>query len=143
MSAAGDSNTPIPGATANPSAPRGGHELIAAGRVNGTAVYNPAGERIGTIEDVMIEKRSGQVRYAVMGSGGFLGIGERHRPLPWSVLTYDPRMGGYVVELTREQLEGAPSHAADEAPDWHDQEFGRRVHDYYGVRPYWDSSMSS
>jgi hypothetical protein len=114
--------------------------LIAADKVNGTAVYNRAGERLGTVYDVMIDKVSGKVAYAVMSFGGFLGIGERYHPLPWSVLTYDTGMGGYVVDLDRSRLEGAPTYAANENIDWNDRAWGQRVSDYYGTRPYWDAA---
>jgi len=112
--------------------------LIAADKVNGTAVYNRTGDRIGTVYDVMLDKVSGKVAYAVMSFGGFLGIGERYHPLPWSVLEYDTGMGGYVVDLDRARLEGAPTYAANENIDWSDREWGQRVSDYYGTRPYWD-----
>jgi hypothetical protein len=64
----------------------------------------------------MIDKYSGQVAYAVMSFGGFLGIGERYHALPWRMLTYDTGLGGYVVDVTREQLERAPTYARDETP---------------------------
>jgi sporulation protein YlmC with PRC-barrel domain len=75
--------------------------LIASDKVEGTAVYNRAGERLGEIHDFMVDKYSGRVAYAVMSFGGFLGIGEKYHPLPWKVLTYDTEMGGYVVDWTR------------------------------------------
>ena len=81
----------------------------------------------------MIDKRSGRVVYAVMSFGGFLGIGERYHPLPWSVLKYDTDKGGYVVNLTRQQLEGAPTYAANETPNYDDPVWGRKVYDYYGA----------
>jgi hypothetical protein len=109
--------------------------LIASDKVEGTAVYNRAGERLGSVQNVMIDKFSGQVAYAVMSFGGFLGIGERYHPLPWRALTYDTRLGGYVVDLGREQLEGAPSYGRDEAP-WGDPAYGRGISDHYGVPPY-------
>ncbi len=112
--------------------------LIAGEKVSGTAVYNHQGEALGTIDDVMLDKRTGRVAYAVMSFGGFLGIGERYHPLPWSVLTYDVGLGGYVVDLDRRQLEGAPTFAANENVDWADRGWGQRVYDYYGARPYWD-----
>jgi hypothetical protein len=96
-------------------------------------VYNPAGDRLGTVHNLMVGKRSGKVAYAVMSFGGFLGIGESYHPLPWEVLTYDTQKGGYVVNLSREQLEGAPRYSASEAPDWTDAAYGRRINDYYGV----------
>ncbi len=110
--------------------------LIASDKVEGTAVYNRAGERLGSVQNVMIDKYSGQVAYAVMSFGGFLGIGERYHPLPWKALDYDPKVGGYVVDATREQLERAPSYASDEAP-WDNPGYGRSVYDYYGMTyPY-------
>jgi sporulation protein YlmC with PRC-barrel domain len=105
--------------------------LIAASQVNGTNVYNRAGEKLGSIYDVMLEKRSGKAEYAVMSFGGFLGIGDRYHPLPWNTLTYDPAQGGYVVDLDRNRLEGAPSYAANETGLWDDPAYGRRVSDYY------------
>ena len=107
--------------------------LIASDKVEGTAVYNGGGERLGTVRNFMVDKRSGQVAYAVMSFGGFLGIGESYHPLPWKVLTYDTRLGGYVVELSRQQLEAAPSYSGSEAPDWTDRTYGQRVDNYYGV----------
>ncbi len=107
--------------------------LIAADKVRGTAVYNPDGEQLGAIHNVMIDKRAGRVVYAVMSFGGLLGIGERYHPLPWPVLHYDTGLGGYVVTLSREQLEAAPSYGPDEAPAYDDPAWARKVHDHYGV----------
>lgn len=112
------------------------HDLIASDKVEGTKVFDPTGERIGTIERILVEKRSGKVSYAVLSFGGFLGMGEDHYPLPWSKLNYDESLGGYRVDLTREQIEGAP-HYADEDESYWTPENGRRLHDYYGVAPYW------
>jgi hypothetical protein len=111
--------------------------LIAADKVEGSAVYNPQGERLGTIETVMLDKIRGNAAYAVLSFGGFLGIGSRHYPLPWATLKYDTRLGGYVVNLDRSRLESAPSYADDEAVTWEDEAWGQRVHDYYGTEPYW------
>ncbi len=113
-----------------------GH-LIAGDNVAGTSVYDLAGEKLGTVEDVMIDKRSGQIAYAVMSFGGFLGIGDRYHPLPWKKLSYDTALGGYRVDLDRRILEGAPSYARDEDVAWDDRAWGRRVHDYYRADPYW------
>ena len=110
--------------------------LIASDKVEGTAVYDRQGNRLGSVYNVMIDKYSGQVAYVVMSFGGFLGIGERYHPLPWKALDYDPRVGGYVVDVTREQLERAPSYTSDEAP-WDNPGYGRSVYDYYGMTyPY-------
>lgn len=106
-------------------------DLIAADKVEGTAVYDPQGKKIGSIYGLMIDKYSGRVIYAVLSFGGFLGLGERHHPLPWQVLRYDPAQGGYVVDLDRDLLETAPSYGASEMPDWADPTWGQSVQDYY------------
>ena len=84
--------------------------LIASNKVEGTAVYNRNGDRLGTVHNFMVDKRSGQAEYAVMSFGGFLGIGESYHPLPWKILTYDTGQGGYVVDLDQSLLEKAPSY---------------------------------
>src|SRR5580700_12226249 len=82
--------------------------LIGSDKVEGTAVYRSNGDKIGQIQRVMIGKQSGKVAYAVMSFGGFLGMGEDYYPLPWSLLTYNPTLGGYEVAIAEEQLAGAP-----------------------------------
>jgi len=105
--------------------------LIAASKVNGTNVYNAQGEHLGSIYDVMLDKRSGNVAYAVMSFGGFLGIGEEYHPLPWSVLNYDTAQGGYVVNVDKESLEGAPRYTDSDYERWDDPEYTRSIDDYY------------
>jgi hypothetical protein len=111
--------------------------LISAGKVQGTNVYNTNGDSLGEVYDVMIDKLSGKVAYAIMSFGGFLGVGERYHPLPWNTLKYDTRQGGYVVGLPRQQLEGAPTFARTETPAWGDRAYEKSIHDYYGAAPYW------
>ena len=105
-------------------------ELISSSKVEGTVVYNRQGERLGTISNFMVNKRSGQVVYAVMSFGGFLGLGQRCHPLPWKVLTYDTGMGGYVIDLDKDTLRNAPSYAMDQAPTW-SQAYGSSIDEYY------------
>lgn len=111
--------------------------LISADKVKGTEVYSAGGDKIGSINGVMLDKQSGKVAYADMSFGGFLGIGDRHHPLPWGMLHYSPKRGGYVVDLDPKVLKEAPNYAPEEKLDWADEAWGRRVHDYYGVPPYW------
>jgi hypothetical protein len=110
--------------------------LISSDKAVGTEVYNRRGEHLGSVYNLMIDKYSGQVAYAVMSFGGFLGMGESYHPLPWRTLTYDTRQGGYVVDLDRTRLEKAPSYTSRTAPDWSDRAYGHRVDDFYGVPPY-------
>jgi hypothetical protein len=106
--------------------------LIASSKVEGTPVYNRAGENLGSVLNFMVDKYTGQVAYAVMSFGGFLGLGESYHPLPWKALTYDTRLGGYVVDLDKDQLADAPRHGAEDDP-FADPDYGRRLDDYYGA----------
>ena len=119
------------------------HRFILGSRVEGTPVYNKAGDRIGQIDDLSIERIGGKVVYAIISFGGFLGIGEKFHPIPWSLLEYDVERSGYVVPLDRAALEGAPHYERDElvalgGPSH--QAYGERIFDYYGPYgplPYW------
>ena len=107
--------------------------LIAASKVEGTDVYDRQGTSLGSVYDVMIDKRSGKVAYAVMSFGGFLGMGQSYHPLPWDVLDYDEGRGGYVVDLDKERLTNAPHYDETNSPNWSSPEYGRRIDEYYGV----------
>jgi hypothetical protein len=107
--------------------------LIGSDKVEGTAVYGADDNKIGSIERVMIDKVSGRVSYAVLGFGGFLGLGNDHYPLPWQSLKYDTRLGGYVAGITENQLRGAPKFSGDRDWDWADATRTRSLDDYYGI----------
>jgi hypothetical protein len=106
--------------------------LIGSDKVEGTTVYNAKGEKIGSIERVMIGKKSGQVAYAVLSFGGFLGIGSDYYPIPWDSLSYDTSLGGYRTNITEQRLKDAPKYAGNRW-DWEDRERGRKVYEYYGT----------
>jgi len=107
-------------------------DVISSERVEGTNVYNAGGDKLGSIDDLMIDKLSGQVRYAVMEFGGFLGIGTDRYPIPWNMLKYDVAQDGYVVPLDKAQLEGAPRYTSDAVPDY-DETYRTSVDKYYGL----------
>jgi sporulation protein YlmC with PRC-barrel domain len=109
------------------------HTVISSERVEGTSVYNADGEKLGSIDDLMIDKVSGQVRYAVLEFGGFLGMGTDRYPLPWDMLKYDTEFEGYVVPLDKSRLEKAPRYGQNDIPDY-TSEYARSVNDFYGVR---------
>jgi sporulation protein YlmC with PRC-barrel domain len=107
-------------------------DKISSDRVEGTNVYNQAGDKLGSVDDLIIDKQSGQVRYAVLEFGGFLGMGTDRYPLPWDMLKYDTDMDGYVVPLDKAKLNDAPHYAQDDVPSY-TSDYGRRVNGYYGI----------
>ena len=112
------------------------HTLIASDRVEGTPVRRANGEKIGTIERLMIDKASGNVAYAVLTFGGFLGLGQKHMPIPWSRLHYDPALTAYHVDLSDQDMDAIK---ASEDFDWGDRpiEFGMqgraKIPGYWGA----------
>lgn len=108
--------------------------LVSSSDVNGTAVYSHEGINIGSIDHLMIDKDSGKVAYAVMGFGGFLGLGEDHYSIPWGKLTYDTDKGGFVTDITEEQVKGAPVRPHD----WYaNRDWEMRTYQHYGLPVYW------
>ena len=105
--------------------------LIAADKVEGTAVYNRDGQNIGTIKTLMLNKFNGRIAYAVMASGGFLGIGSDYYPIPWEALKYDTELGGYRID--RSDFDDAPRYPADSEPNWMDRLFNDGLRRHYGV----------
>jgi hypothetical protein len=108
------------------------NRLIASNKVEGTAVYNRQGEKLGSVYNFMVDKRSGKVEYAVMSFGGFLGMGDSYHPLPWNVLKYDTSQGGYVVDLDKRVLQEGPSYTLDQEPRY-DRTYGEEIDRYYRV----------
>lgn len=116
--------------------PSGHTSAIRASKVIGTDVYSTAGEKIGKVEDVVLDKMSNNIMFAVVGFGGFLGMNEKYHPLPWSTLDFDRNRNGYVVSASKDQLKAAPADAIDELTRG-DGEMRARVYDYYGAEKDW------
>jgi sporulation protein YlmC with PRC-barrel domain len=115
-----------------------GHtSAVRVSKVLGTKVQNPAGQKIGQVEDVILDKQSNHIMFAVLSFGGFLGVGEKYYPVPWSSLDYDENHNSYVVEYTKEQLEGAPAGSVEELTQNDGLNFRDRTYDYYKAEHYW------
>ena len=106
--------------------------LISSDKVDGTTVYNRQGEKLGSVRNFMVDKRSGKAEYAVLQFGGLFGIGSDYYPIPWEMLAYDVDQGGYVVDIDKERLEQAPRYATEQDQNYDDL-YGRQVSGYWGV----------
>jgi sporulation protein YlmC with PRC-barrel domain len=112
-------------------------DAIRAKTVIGTAVKDTAGERIGHVEDIVLDKLTNNIVFAIVGFGGFLGMGEKYHPIPWSSLKYDEREGSYVVNFSREMLEAAPADSIDALVAGNAVSYRDRAYDYYNAPRYW------
>jgi hypothetical protein len=110
--------------------------VVAADRISASAVYSRAGDALGRVDCLLIDKVSGKITYALVAIAAGCN-GERRQALPWSVLTYDPLMGRYLVNLDRKVLESGPTFGPDETVDWNSEALNRRLHDYYYVPHFW------
>jgi sporulation protein YlmC with PRC-barrel domain len=111
---------------------------IRAKTVIGTNVKDPSGRKIGQIEDVVLDKGSNSIMFAVVGFGGFLGMAEKFHPIPWSSLDYDEGESSYVVGYTKEQLQAAPAGSIDELTRDDGVAYRDRAYDYYKAPRYWE-----
>jgi hypothetical protein len=111
--------------------------LISSEKVTGTSVQNTKGDSLGHIEEIMIDKVSGRVGYAVLNYGSFLGMGGKLFALPWDILKYDTRRDAYVVGIPEERLKAAPSYEAGSEPNWGDPRYDKTLHEYYGSKADW------
>ena len=118
--------------------PSGHTTAILASKVRGTPVYNSEGDKIGTVEDVVLDKMSNNIMFAVLGSGGVLGMGEKFRPIPWSILDYDSDKGGYVVPVSKDTLENAPAYRMEDlTSDDGEDAIRAEAYSYYHAEQYW------
>ncbi|HEX2592087.1 MAG TPA: PRC-barrel domain-containing protein [Rhizomicrobium sp.] len=117
-----------------------GHtRAILASKVKGTTVYNSSGDKIGHVEDIVLDKKSDSIMFAALGFGGVLGMGEKYAPVPWSLLDYSPDKGGYVVPMSEDIIKKAPAYSLSDLTKA-DGEFGdirEKSYTYYNVPKDW------
>jgi hypothetical protein len=117
-----------------------GHtRAICAGRVMGTTVKDASGNKIGEIEDLVLDKLSNNVMFAAVSFGGFLGMGEKYHAVPWSELDFDEAQDSYVVNFTRDQLEAAPADSLEALTRNDGLDFRDKSYGYYKTKPYWQT----
>ena len=128
----------IVGATRKKKATGPGPQVMAASTLEGDDVVNVAGEKLGTIDEIMLDVPTGRIAYAVLSSGGFLGIGDKLFAIPWRALTLDTDNHCFVLDVSKERLEQAPGFDKDNWPSMADETWAVNVHSYYGTTPYWE-----
>ncbi len=111
--------------------------LISCDDVEGMPVRRPNGDKIGFIDRLMIDQPTGQVAYAVLSFGGFLGMGEKHMPLPWTRLAFNPNLEAFELDLTDFELDRAPCYDDYRDFEWGNRERELEVHRYHHAKPYW------
>ena len=106
--------------------------VLSASSITGTKVLNPAGEQLGSIEDLMLDTGTGDIAYAVLSFGGFLGMGDKLFAIPWEALTIDTADHSIVLDVDREKLEQAPGFDKDDWPTTADSTWMHDLHRHYG-----------
>jgi len=110
---------------------------LSASTLIGDTVVNRKGEKLGKIEDLMIEPEQGRVSYAVLSFGGFLGVGDKLFAVPMQAMKLLPEDRKVVLDVDKERLKNAPGFDKNHWPDATDRAFGSAVYSYYETRPYW------
>lgn len=114
-----------------------GPRVMAASTLEGDNVYNPAGEKLGDIDEIMIDVPTGRVAYAVLSVGGFLGIGDKLLAIPWRALRLDPQNKRFILDVSKERLNEARGFDKDQWPSMADERWATELHNYYGAPYYW------
>ena len=114
-----------------------GPDVMAADTLQGDDVINLQGEKLGSIEDIMLDVGSGRVAYAVLSFGGILGMGDKLFAIPWSALTLDADRKCFVLDIPKDRLQGAPGFDKDHWPSMADESWASQVYSYYNQQPYW------
>jgi sporulation protein YlmC with PRC-barrel domain len=117
-----------------------GPAVMAASTLNGNKVVSSDGQRVGKITDIMLDVRSGRIAYAVLSTGGFLGIGDTLHAIPWSALTLDTIDKCFVVDISAQRIKDEPGFDKDHWPSMADAKWGTTVHEYYKREPYWSAT---
>lgn len=115
-----------------------GPRIMSASTLEGDEIVNRQGEKLGDLEEIMLDVSTGRIAYAVLAAGGFLGLGEKYFAIPWSALTLDPENHCFILDVDKERLEQAPGFDKDHWPTFADTTWGSHIHTYYGQRPYWE-----
>lgn len=111
--------------------------VLSATSVIGDEVVNAQGDKLGKIEEVMLDLDDDRIAYAVLSFGGFLGIGDKLFAVPWGALKIDAKNRRFMLNESKERLENAPGFDKDHWPDMADRSFGAQVYDYYATPRYW------
>lgn len=111
--------------------------VLSASTIIGDRVHSPAGEDLGKIHEVMLDMNSGRIAYAVLSFGGFLGMGDKLFAIPWEMLTLDAPNHSFVLDVTKEQLEGAQGFDKNNWPDFASDAFHEETYRHWGRTPYW------
>jgi sporulation protein YlmC with PRC-barrel domain len=112
-------------------------EVLSATTLIGNEVENGEGELLGKIEEIMIDRHTGDVAYAVLSFGGFMGLGEKLFAVPWQALTLDTDEQVFIFDVTKNRLEDAPGFDKKNWPRSGDREFVDLVYSYYAIPPYY------
>ena len=112
-----------------------GPVLMGADTLIGDGVVNAAEEDLGDIKEIMLDMQTGQVAYAVLAFGGFLGVGEKLFAVPWQALHLDTVNKRFVLNVDKERLKGAPGFDKDAWPDMSDLNWASGIHSFYGTEP--------
>ncbi len=115
-----------------------GPRIMASSTLEGDDVVNAHGETLGELEEIMLDVTTGRIAYAVLSTGGFLGLGDKLFAIPWGALTMDPENKCFILDVDKERLQQAPGFDKDHWPSMADQTWATQVHSYYGIRPYWE-----
>jgi sporulation protein YlmC with PRC-barrel domain len=107
------------------------NNIVKSAEVIGVTVKNPEGDKLGKIEEIVLDKLSGQVHYVVLSFGGILGMGDKFFAFPWKSISYSKDDKSFILNVSKDKLKGAPGFDKDHWPDMAQEQWARDIKDYY------------
>jgi len=121
----------------------GDTHVLSANALIGHKIYNPQGEHLGDIKDVMLDVDLGKVAYSVLSFGGFLGMGDKLFAIPFEAFRLDPSNDRVILNVPKDRLKNAPGFDKDHPPSAADRKWGAKIYEYYGFQPYWETERTA
>lgn len=112
--------------------------ILSVGGLTGVPVVSLRQEKLGRVEEIMIDTGCRRVTYAILSFGALGGMGDRLFPVPWHLLRLDSQGEQFILQLVRERLKTAPGFSPRDWPRMSDRQWAREIHEFYSERPYWE-----
>ena len=107
--------------------------VLKASNVIGMKVESTEGKSLGKIKDLVLDPDEGDVQYAVLDFGGFLGIKDKYFVVPWEAIHFTPNGKKILLDVSKRDLKNAPGFDKNHWPDFSDEQQRVTIYEFYEV----------
>ncbi len=114
-----------------------------ASKLMGTPVKNLQDEKLGKVENILVDMSSGRVVAVVISSGGFLGMGDELSAVPPTALRFTTDRETLQLDTSKEMLSSLPHFKANQWPDFAQPSYASDVYRAYKIEPYFATNATT